>query len=122
MVLVLVDILDEDVVIVEGYVEYVIWCFYLVYLWDFYGDFDIEMDVDGIGGVSILVKVKVFCSGVYFLVFSFEKYVEIEGFGKVFEVDVVCENIMLICFLDGKVYEVFCCWIVLLCYLVFLWI
>lgn len=67
----------------EGYVEYVIWWFYLVYLCDFYGDLDMEMEIDGVGGVSILVKVRVFCYGVYFLVFSFEKYVEIEGFGKV---------------------------------------
>jgi mannan polymerase II complex ANP1 subunit len=42
-----------------------------------------EMEIDGVGGVSILAKAKVFRSGVHFPAFSFEKHAETEGFGKV---------------------------------------
>lgn len=42
-----------------------------------------EMDIDGVGGVSILAKARVFRSGVHFPAFSFEKHAETEGFGKV---------------------------------------
>ena len=41
------------------------------------------MEIDGVGGVSILAKAKVFRSGVHFPAFSFEKHAETEGFGKV---------------------------------------
>ena len=41
-----------------------------------------EMDLDGVGGVSILAKARVFRSGVHFPAFSFEKHAETEGFGK----------------------------------------
>ena len=77
------DTLDEDAVIVEGYAEYATWRPHLAYLRDPYGDPDTEMDVDGIGGVSILAKAKVFRSGVHFPAFSFERHAETEGFGKV---------------------------------------
>ena len=40
------------------------------------------MDLDGVGGVSILAKARVFRSGVHFPAFSFEKHAETEGFGK----------------------------------------
>jgi mannan polymerase II complex ANP1 subunit len=55
----------------------------LAYLRDPYGDPDMEMEIDGVGGVSILAKAKVFRSGVHFPAFSFEKHAETEGFGKV---------------------------------------
>ena len=42
-----------------------------------------EMEIDGVGGVSILAKAKVFRSGVHFPAFSYEKHAETEGFGKV---------------------------------------
>jgi mannan polymerase II complex ANP1 subunit len=42
-----------------------------------------EMEIDGVGGVSILAKARVFRSGVHFPAFSFEKHAETEGFGKV---------------------------------------
>lgn len=77
------DSLDEDAVIVEGYAEYATWRPHLAYLRDPYGDPDMEMDIDGVGGVSILAKAKVFRSGVHFPAFSFEKHAETEGFGKV---------------------------------------
>ncbi|KAI5292322.1 Mannan polymerase II complex anp1 subunit [Ascosphaera acerosa] len=78
----LADTLDEDAVIVEGYAEYATWRPHLAYLRDPYGDPDMEMEIDGVGGVSILAKAKVFRSGVHFPAFSFEKHAETEAFGK----------------------------------------
>ena len=83
--LALADTLDEDAVIVEGYAEYATWRPHLAYLRDPYGDPDMEMEIDGVGGVSILAKAKVFRHGVHFPAFSFEKHAETEGFGKVRE-------------------------------------
>ena len=68
--------------IVEGYAEYATWRPHLAYLRDPYGDPDMEMEIDGVGGVSILAKAKVFRSGVHFPAFSYEKHAETEGFGK----------------------------------------
>ncbi|KAI9886276.1 MAG: S-glutathionyl-(chloro)hydroquinone reductase [Watsoniomyces obsoletus] len=80
--LALADTLDEDAVIVEGYAEYATWRPHLAYLRDPYGDRDVEMEIDGVGGVSILAKARVFRAGVHFPAFSFEKHAETEGFGK----------------------------------------
>ncbi|KAK3174653.1 Mannan polymerase II complex anp1 subunit [Lepraria neglecta] len=80
--LALADTLDEDAVIVEGYAEYATWRPHLAYLRDPYGDPDMEMEIDGVGGVSILAKASVFRAGVHFPAFSFEKHAETEGFGK----------------------------------------
>lgn len=74
--------LDEDDVIVEGYQEYKTWRLHLAYLRDPFGDPEIEMELDGIGGVSILSKGKVFLSGAMFPAFSYLKHAETEGFGK----------------------------------------
>ncbi len=74
--------LGEDAVIVEGYVEYATWRPHLAYLRDPYGDPEVEMDLDGIGGVSILARAKVFKTGAGFPAFSFEKHAETEAFGK----------------------------------------
>ena len=82
--LALADSLDEDAVIVEGYAEYATWRPHLAYLRDPLGDQDMEMEIDGVGGVSILAKARVFRAGVNFPAFSFEKHAETEGFGKVF--------------------------------------
>ncbi|EGE05769.1 mannan polymerase II complex ANP1 subunit [Trichophyton equinum CBS 127.97] len=80
--LALADTLDEDAVIVEGYAEYATWRPHLAYLRDPFGDPDMEMEIDGVGGVSILAKAKVFRAGVHFPAFSFEKHAETEAFGK----------------------------------------
>ncbi|KAH8429584.1 Mannan polymerase II complex anp1 subunit [Aspergillus melleus] len=80
--LALAETLDEDAVIVEGYAEYATWRPHLAYLRDPYGDGDMEMELDGVGGVSILAKARVFRAGVHFPAFSFEKHAETEGFGK----------------------------------------
>ncbi|KAL4946363.1 hypothetical protein BDV06DRAFT_208829 [Aspergillus oleicola] len=80
--LALAETLDEDAVIVEGYAEYATWRPHLAYLRDPFGDPDMEMELDGIGGVSILAKAKVFRAGVHFPAFSFQRHAETEGFGK----------------------------------------
>ncbi|BFZ59805.1 Mannan polymerase II complex anp1 subunit [Saitoella coloradoensis] len=74
--------LDEDAVIVEGYAEYATWRPHLAYLRDPYGDPEMEMEMDGVGGVSILARAQVFRSGCHFPAFSFQKHAETEGFGK----------------------------------------
>ncbi|BAO38329.1 Mannan polymerase II complex anp1 subunit [Kluyveromyces marxianus] len=78
----LADSLDEDACIVEGYPEYATWRTHLAYMRDPSGDPEVEMELDGIGGVSILSKAKVFRTGSHFPAFSFEKHAETEAFGK----------------------------------------
>ncbi|SCU87977.1 LAMI_0D08262g1_1 [Lachancea mirantina] len=78
----LADSLDEDAVIVEGYPEYATWRPHLAYMRDPSGNPEDEMELDGIGGVSILSKAKVFRAGSHFPAFSFEKHAETEAFGK----------------------------------------
>ncbi|KAK6953928.1 hypothetical protein Daesc_003890 [Daldinia eschscholtzii] len=90
--LALADTLDEDAVIVEGYAEYATWRPHLAYLRDPYGDPDMEMEIDGVGGVSILAKARVFRSGVHFPAFSFEKHAETEGFGKVIPIFLILQT------------------------------
>lgn len=80
--LALADSLSEDAVIVEGYPEYATWRPHLAYLRDPHGDPNVEMDLEGIGGVSILSKATVFRRGAMFPAFSYQKHAETEGFGK----------------------------------------
>jgi mannan polymerase II complex ANP1 subunit len=109
--LALAETLDEDAVIVEGYAEYATWRPHLAYLRDPYGDPDMEMEIDGVGGVSILAKAKVFRSGVHFPAFSFEKHAETEGFGKVQHITMIIRQILLLTLSsDGETNEVFSCW------------
>lgn len=107
--LALADTLDEDAVIVEGYAEYATWRPHLAYLRDPYGDPDMEMEIDGVGGVSILAKAKVFRAGVHFPAFSFEKHAETEGFGKVCQLWSCCMSCLLTC-TDGQTDAVFGHW------------
>lgn len=74
--------LQEDDVIVEGYAEYPTWRVHLAYLKEPNGDPNQIMDMDGVGGVSILAKAKVFRQGVSFPAFTFENHAETEAFGK----------------------------------------
>ncbi|ODV98414.1 hypothetical protein PACTADRAFT_83690 [Pachysolen tannophilus NRRL Y-2460] len=78
----LAENLDDNAVIVEGYVEFATWRPHLAYLRDPNGDEEVEMELDGIGGVSILSKASVFKNGANFPAFSFQKHAETEGFGK----------------------------------------
>lgn len=105
------DTLDEDAVIVEGYAEYATWRPHLAYLRDPYGDPDMEMDIDGVGGVSILAKARVFRSGVHFPAFSFEKHAETEGFGKVRLFVCMDDDVLSLTEnLDGQAYAIFSRW------------
>lgn len=108
--LALADTLDEDAVIVEGYAEYATWRPHLAYLRDPYGDPDMEMEIDGVGGVSILAKAKVFRSGVHFPAFSFEKHAETEGFGKVRLSKLLFDPGILNKHADGEEDEIFRGW------------
>lgn len=74
--------LDEDDVIVEGYAEYPTWRVHLAYLRESDGDPNHTMPLDGVGGVSILAKAKLFRHGVQFPAFTFENHAETEAFGK----------------------------------------
>ena len=74
--------LDEDDVIVEGYAEYPTWRVHLAYLRSSDGDPDEVMPLDGVGGVSILAKAKIFRQGAHFPAFSFLNHAETEAFGK----------------------------------------
>lgn len=74
--------LDEDEVIVEGYAEYPTWRPHMAYFRVPDGNPDEIMDLDGIGGVSILARAKVFRQGANFPGFAFENHAETEAFGK----------------------------------------
>ncbi|GAV54898.1 hypothetical protein ZYGR_0AS02210 [Zygosaccharomyces rouxii] len=76
------SIMDDDAVIVEGYPDYSTWRTHLAYMRDPNGNPEDELELDGIGGVSILSKGKVFRTGSHFPAFSFEKHAETEAFGK----------------------------------------
>ncbi|CAI4674602.1 CDA_G0039330.mRNA.1.CDS.1 [Saccharomyces cerevisiae] len=80
--LALAKTLDEDDVIVEGYAEYPTWRVHLAYIRDAEGDPNEAVDLDGVGGVSILAKAKIFRNGVQFPAFTFENHAETEAFGK----------------------------------------
>lgn len=74
--------LDEDDVIVEGYAEYPTWRPHLAYFRSEEGNPDDMIDLDGIGGVSILARAKVFRQGANFPGFALWNHAETEGFGK----------------------------------------
>ncbi|VVT52969.1 uncharacterized protein SAPINGB_P003338 [Magnusiomyces paraingens] len=74
--------LNEDDVIVEGYAEYPTWRPHLAYFRDVNGNPDEMYDMDGIGGVSILARAKVFRNGAMFPGFALWNHAETEGFGK----------------------------------------
>ncbi|SCV00993.1 LAME_0G13344g1_1 [Lachancea meyersii CBS 8951] len=74
--------LDEDDVIVEGYAEYATYRIHLGYNRDPDGNPKDIMELDGVGGVSILAKAQLFRNGVHFPAFTFENHAETEAFGK----------------------------------------
>lgn len=80
--LALAKTLDEDDVIVEGYAEYPTWRVHLAYIRDPNGDVNEVIDLDGVGGVSILARASIFRQGVNFPAFTFENHAETEAFGK----------------------------------------
>jgi mannan polymerase I complex VAN1 subunit len=74
--------LGEDDVIVEGYEEYPTWRVHLGYIRSSTGDPNEVVNLDGVGGVSILAKAKIFRQGVHFPAFTFLNHAETEAFGK----------------------------------------
>ncbi|KAK9464886.1 Anp1-domain-containing protein [Lipomyces arxii] len=74
--------LPEDAVIVEGYAEYATWRPHLAYAREVDGNSQDLVDLDGVGGVSILAKATVFRAGAMFPGFAFQNHAETEGFGK----------------------------------------
>jgi mannan polymerase I complex VAN1 subunit len=74
--------LDEDDVIVEGYAEYPTWRVHLAYVRDPRADPNEVLDLDGVGGVLILAKARIFRQGVHFPAFTFLNHAETEAFGK----------------------------------------
>lgn len=61
----LASTLDKDTVIVEGYKEFDTGRTYLVSMGDWRKNKDEEVELDGIGGVNIIVKADVHRAGIY---------------------------------------------------------
>jgi len=78
----LANSLDKDVVLAEGYKQYDTGRKHMARLGDWRKDKDDEMELDGIGGVNILVKADVHRSGINFPSYAFENQAETEGFAK----------------------------------------
>lgn len=74
--------LEKNVVLAEGYKEYDTGRTYLVKLGDWRHNKDEEVELDGIGGVNIVVKADVHRSGINFPCYAFENQAETEGFAK----------------------------------------
>ncbi|KAI9680609.1 MAG: hypothetical protein M1817_004049 [Caeruleum heppii] len=72
---------DRDV-IVPRYKQYETGRTYLAKMGDWRKNKDEEVELDGVGGVSILVKADVHRSGVNFPCYAFENQAETEGFAK----------------------------------------
>ncbi|ORY65531.1 Anp1-domain-containing protein [Pseudomassariella vexata] len=74
--------LDKDVVLAEGYKQYDTGRQHMARMGDWRNDKDEEIELDGIGGVNILVKADVHRSGINFPCYAFENQAETEGFAK----------------------------------------
>ncbi|KAF2398990.1 glycosyltransferase family 62 protein [Trichodelitschia bisporula] len=74
--------LDRDVVLAEGYKQYKTDRIHMARMGDWRNDKDEEIQLDGIGGVSIMVKADVHRSGINFPCYPFENQAETEGFAK----------------------------------------
>ncbi|KAG5932172.1 hypothetical protein E4U53_001446 [Claviceps sorghi] len=74
--------LDKDIVLAEGYKQYETGRTYMARMGDWRKNKDEEMELDGIGGVNILVKGDVHRSGINFPCYAFENQAETEGFAK----------------------------------------
>ncbi|PGG95826.1 hypothetical protein GX51_08108 [Blastomyces parvus] len=74
--------LDKDTVLAEGYKEFDTGRTYLVSMGDWRKNKDDEVELDGIGGVNIIVKADVHRAGINFPCYAFENQAETEGFAK----------------------------------------
>ncbi|KAK5660103.1 hypothetical protein OQA88_13572 [Cercophora sp. LCS_1] len=74
--------LPKDTVLAEGYKQYDTGRTHMARMGDWRNDKDEEIELDGIGGVNILVKADVHRSGINFPCYAFENQAETEGFAK----------------------------------------
>ncbi|KAF1988107.1 glycosyltransferase family 62 protein [Aulographum hederae CBS 113979] len=74
--------LDKNVVLAEGYKEYDTGRTYMAKMGDWREDKDEIIELDGIGGVNIMVKANVHRAGINFPCYAFENQAETEGFAK----------------------------------------
>ncbi|KAK4249084.1 Anp1-domain-containing protein [Corynascus novoguineensis] len=74
--------LDKDTIIVEGYKEFDTGRTYMARMGDWRNNKDEEIELDGVGGVNIIVKADVHRSGINFPCYAFENQAETEGFAK----------------------------------------
>ncbi|KAI0024194.1 glycosyltransferase family 62 protein [Xylariomycetidae sp. FL0641] len=74
--------LDKNVVLAEGYKEFDTGRTYMAKMGSRAEDPHEEIELDGIGGVNILVKADVHRSGINFPCYPFENQAETEGFAK----------------------------------------
>lgn len=74
--------LKKSDIIVEGYKEYKTGRTYMATMGDWRLNKDEEINLDGIGGVNIIVKADVHRSGINFPAYAFENQAETEGFAK----------------------------------------
>ncbi|KAM4057595.1 anp1 domain-containing protein [Hirsutella rhossiliensis] len=78
----LTESLDKNVVLAEGYKQYDTGRTYMARMGDWRDNKDEEMELDGIGGVNVVVKADVHRSGINFPCYAFENQAETEGFAK----------------------------------------
>ncbi|TVY81045.1 Mannan polymerase II complex anp1 subunit, partial [Lachnellula suecica] len=78
----LASTLDKDTVLVEGYKQFDTGRTYMATMGDWRHNKDDEVELDGIGGVNIVVKADVHRSGINFPCYAFENQAETEGFAK----------------------------------------
>ncbi|KAK4147949.1 Anp1-domain-containing protein [Dichotomopilus funicola] len=74
--------LKKDVILVEGYKEFDTGRTYMARMGDWRNNKDEEIELDGVGGVNIIVKADVHRSGINFPCYAFENQAETEGFAK----------------------------------------
>jgi hypothetical protein len=74
--------LSKDTILVEGYKQYDTGRKYMARMGDWRYDNHEEIDLDGVGGVNIVVKADVHRSGINFPAYAFENQAETEGFAK----------------------------------------
>lgn len=74
--------LDKNVVLAEGYKEFDTGREYMCRMGDWRDDPHKEIELDGVGGVSIMVKADVHRAGINFPSYAFENQAETEGFAK----------------------------------------
>ncbi|KAF2155659.1 glycosyltransferase family 62 protein [Myriangium duriaei CBS 260.36] len=74
--------LPKDTILMEGYKQYNTGRKAMAKMGDWRDNQDVEIPLDGIGGVSIFVKAEVHRSGINFPCYAFENQAETEGFAK----------------------------------------